>query len=66
MESKDFIKLAKKMKNVFKKKCPMCKNDSERLEQKINKILVCDNCYFDEIGKLIEKSPIYHPKFHKA
>lgn len=32
--------------------------------KKIGDKLVCDDCYFKELGNFVEKNPIGHPRIH--
>ncbi len=46
-------------------KCPRCKNeivDDGTNRHKIGSELVCEDCYYEALGELIEKHPIGLPR----
>lgn len=34
------------------------------LSRKVGDESVCDNCYFKELGSIVEENPIGHPRIH--
>lgn len=46
--------------------CPNCKTQEISLEdrlmhRKVDEVQVCGDCYFDELGAIVERHPIVNP-----